>query len=146
MSVVAISFFLRERGVTVKTAVLKTLWQRFREWLRLAWREAGNQVQDWQQAVRTRLQRNPQENEADQPPWRFIRLNALSPREQIRYFYLSTVKRASDKGVARQQAETPLEFAQDLKEQYSKPRKMWMPSPMRSWKPDTAVPLSKPKM
>lgn len=118
MSVVAISFFLRERGVTVKTAVLKTLWQRFREWLRLAWREAGNQVQDWQQAVRTRLQRNPQENEADQPPWRFIRLNALSPREQIRYFYLSTVKRASDKGVARQQAETPLEFAQDLKEQW----------------------------
>ncbi|MBK7896889.1 MAG: DUF4129 domain-containing protein [Anaerolineaceae bacterium] len=118
MSVMAISFFLRERGVKVNTAVLQTFWQRFRHWLRLAWREAGSQVQDWQQAVRTRLQRQPKESEENKPPWRFIRLNALSPREQIRYFYLSTVKRASDKGVPRQQAETPLEFAEDLKQQW----------------------------
>ncbi|MEZ4593352.1 MAG: DUF4129 domain-containing protein [Chloroflexota bacterium] len=118
MSVVAISFFLRERGVKLNTAVLQTVWLRFRGWLRLAWREAGSQVQDWQQAVRTRLQRQPKESEENKPPWRFIRLNALSPREQIRYFYLSTVKRASDKGVARQEAETPLEFAEDLKQQW----------------------------
>ncbi|MCA9919419.1 MAG: DUF4129 domain-containing protein [Anaerolineales bacterium] len=118
MSVVAITFFLRERGVEMNTAVLQSLWLRLRNWLRLAWREAGNQVQDLQQAVRARLQRAPDESNTNQPPQRYIRFNSLSPREQIRYFYLSTVKRASDKGVARQQAETPLEFAQDLKEQW----------------------------
>jgi hypothetical protein len=118
MSVMAISFFLRERGVQVNTASLQRIWQLILHWLQITWKEAGHQIQDWQQAVRSRLQREPKESVENQPPWRFIRLNALSPREQIRYFYLSTVKRASDKGVARQQAETPLEFADDLKEQW----------------------------
>jgi hypothetical protein len=42
-------------------------------------------------------------------------VNALSPRERIHYFYLSTVKRADQKGVTRLESETPLEFADDLK-------------------------------
>lgn len=118
VSVMAISFFLRERGVKVDTAVFQSIWQQLRAWLQTVWRGAGHQMRDWQQAVRARLQREPDEKSADQPPWRFIRLNSLSPREQIRYFYLSTVKRAADKGVPRQQAETPLEFAEDLKESW----------------------------
>ncbi len=117
VSVMAISFFLRERGIKVNTAVVQSFWQRLRRWLQTAWRGAGHQVRDLGQAVRSRLQRAPKE-EQSKPPWRFIRLNALSPREQIRYFYLSTVKRAADKGVSRQQAETPLEFARDLKESW----------------------------
>jgi hypothetical protein len=48
--------------------------------------------------------------------WRFIRLGGLPPREQIRYFYLSTVRRAGERGVPRNSAETPLEFAEDLKD------------------------------
>ena len=118
MSVLAISFFLRERGVKLNTAVAQTIWQRVRQWLQTAWRGAGHQMRDWQQAVRTRLQKEPEDEESTKPPWRFIRLNALSPREQIRYFYLSTVKRAANKGVPRQQDETPLEFAQDLKQSW----------------------------
>ena len=51
-------------------------------------------------------------------PWRFIRLNALSAREQIRYFYLSTVRRAGERGVPRDRSETPSEFAADLKENW----------------------------
>ena len=117
MSVTAVSFFLRERGVQLNTAKMQTFWQALKAWLLAAWRGAGHQVQDWQQAVRARLQRTPAEKE-DQPPWRFVRLNALSPREQIRYFYLSTVKRAANKGVSRRQAETPLEFARDLKKSW----------------------------
>ncbi|MDX1413920.1 MAG: DUF4129 domain-containing protein, partial [Candidatus Promineifilaceae bacterium] len=50
--------------------------------------------------------------------WRFFRIGALSPREQIRYFYLSTVRRAADKGVRRESAETPLEFSEDLKQSW----------------------------
>ena len=49
------------------------------------------------------------------PPWRFVRLNALSPREKVRYFYLSTLKRAEKGGVPRQESETPSEFANDLR-------------------------------
>jgi hypothetical protein len=52
------------------------------------------------------------------PPWNFIRLNALSAREQIRYFYLSTVRRAGERGVPRDRSETPSEFAADLKENW----------------------------
>lgn len=118
ISVMAVSFFLRERGIKVNTAVIQSFWQQLRHWLQSIWRDAGHQMRDWQQAVRTRLQREPVEKEKVQPPWRFIRLNALSPREQIRYFYLSTVRRAADKGVSRQQAETPLEFARDLKQNW----------------------------
>ncbi|MCA9947142.1 MAG: DUF4129 domain-containing protein [Anaerolineales bacterium] len=118
VSVMAISFFLRERGVKMDTAVFQSIWHRFRAWLKTAWRGAGHQVRDWQQAVQARIQRSNNEKESGQPPWRFIRLNSLSPREQIRYFYLSTVKRAGDKGVPRQRAETPLEYAQDLKQSW----------------------------
>jgi hypothetical protein len=118
MSVTAVSFFLRERGIRVNTAVIQSFWQRLMEWFRTIWRGAGHQMRDLQHSVRARLQREPSEKEKAKPPWRFIRLNALSPREQIRYFYLSTVKRAANKGVPRQQAETPLEFARDLKESW----------------------------
>ena len=51
-------------------------------------------------------------------PWRFIRVGALSPREQIRYYYLSIVRRAGDKGVKRIPSETPIEYAEDLRENW----------------------------
>ncbi len=118
LGILAIQFFLRGRGGGLKTAVFHHAWQQFRQWLQTMWRGAGKQVQDWQQAVRARRQNQRQDEQSSQPPWRFIRINALSPREQMRYFYLSIVKRAANKGVARQKGETPLEFAQDLKESW----------------------------
>ncbi|HRI57781.1 MAG TPA: DUF4129 domain-containing protein, partial [Anaerolineae bacterium] len=47
-------------------------------------------------------------------PWRFIRLAGLPPRAQVRYFYLSTLRRAADQGIARRPAQTPREFVEDL--------------------------------
>ncbi|MEZ4769260.1 MAG: DUF4129 domain-containing protein [Caldilineales bacterium] len=47
-------------------------------------------------------------------PWRFVRLNALSPRDRVRYFYLSTVRRAAEQGTVRQPSQTPVEFLRDL--------------------------------
>ena len=47
-------------------------------------------------------------------PWRFVRLNALSPRDRVRYFYLSTVRRAAEQGTVRQPSQTPAEFLHDL--------------------------------
>jgi len=42
------------------------------------------------------------------------RWGPLPPRERIRYFYLRTVRRAAERGLARPVHETPLEFAGDL--------------------------------
>jgi hypothetical protein len=61
------------------------------------------------------LRRSVQIDKKGAAPWRFIRLRGLSTREQIRYFYLSTVRRAGQRGVERGQSETPLEYASDLK-------------------------------
>ena len=41
---------------------------------------------------------------------RLLRLGRLSPRELVRYYYLSTVRRASKAGVRRQPSQTPAEF------------------------------------
>lgn len=52
----------------------------------------------------------------ERQPWRFVRLGGLSPREQVRYFYLSTLRRAADHGIVRGPAQTPGEFVQDLEQ------------------------------
>jgi hypothetical protein len=44
-------------------------------------------------------------------PWSFVNLRRLSPREQIRFYYLALVRRA---GVVRQKHQTPLEFQAHL--------------------------------
>jgi hypothetical protein len=45
---------------------------------------------------------------------RLLRLNALSPEEQVRYFYLSLLRRAQEQGVQRIPSQTPREFAARL--------------------------------
>ena len=49
-------------------------------------------------------------------PWRFIRVNSLSPREHVRYFYLSIVRRAAQQGISRNPPDTPLEFSHSLED------------------------------
>ncbi len=47
-------------------------------------------------------------------PFRFVRLNALSARERVLYFYLSTVRRAEEQGIPRAPTQTPYEYSQTL--------------------------------
>ena len=119
IAVMALIFFLRERKTILQGESAGQIWQRFWEWLRDFWWGL------WQRAGNIRLQlpkllpdREDDSNPEDgkQRRWRFFRLGALAPREQIRYFYLSTVRRAAEKGVKRESAETPLEFVEDLKD------------------------------
>ena len=49
---------------------------------------------------------------------RFLRLNTLPPRDQIRYFYLATLKRAGQRGVVRSSHQTPNEYAAYLKDHW----------------------------
>lgn len=46
--------------------------------------------------------------------WPRLRLGRLSPREQVRYFYLSHLRRAAEAGRPRQPEQTPAEYAADL--------------------------------
>lgn len=48
-------------------------------------------------------------------PWRYLSLRRLSPRERVRYFYLSTAERAARQGLARPPASTPWEYASLLR-------------------------------
>ncbi|MCL4263058.1 MAG: DUF4129 domain-containing protein [Anaerolineae bacterium] len=117
MSIVAISFFLRDRGFRVNTALFVRASRSLVSWLRNLWHDVAEYAEDFAQAARSRWPTAVKPDNAQTPasPWRFIRLNALSPRDQIRYFYLSTVKRAAEQGQPRHPDETPLEFAEDLK-------------------------------
>jgi len=114
VSVLAFAFFLRERGVKVNTAVLRYLWRSFVLWWRSLWEGLRSELNEVREAIQTRLQRPPRNPEVH-PPWRYVRLNSLSPREKVFYFYLAMVRRAGNEGVPREQSETPTEFAGDLK-------------------------------
>lgn len=119
MTVIAVAFFLRERGIRLNGQSFKRLWAALAAWTMAAWRSLSAQAVGMRQAVQLR-RRVPGSKTAPQKqsPWRFVRLNSLSPREQLRYFYLSTVRRAAERGVEREESETPLEYAQDLKESW----------------------------
>ena len=43
-------------------------------------------------------------------------LGGLSPREQVRFYYLSLVRRATERGVNRQDSATPLEYTDQLRQ------------------------------
>ncbi len=117
ITVIAVSFFLHGRGYRLNRQSWRRLWAAFARWAANLWRSLSLQAAGIQKAVqnRRRARSKPPQSQTSSP-WRFIRLNALSPRDQLRYFYLSTVRRASERGVKRAQSETPLEYARDLKE------------------------------
>lgn len=90
--------------------LLARLWTYLKSW--------GHSVQALAQSIQVSLpgRRVPPTNQAARQPWRFVRLAGLPPREQVRYFYLSTLRRAADQGIVRQPAQTPQEFVQDLEQ------------------------------
>lgn len=118
MTVVAFLFFLRERGVSVNKEMWRQWWTAVSQWWRKLRQNMSRQMAAARQTIQSRRQRPDKQQSRRPAAQRFIRLNALSPRDQLRYFYLSTLERAGRRGVARQESETPLEFAQDLKENW----------------------------
>jgi hypothetical protein len=49
------------------------------------------------------------------PPWSYVSLSSLSPRQLVMYFYLSIVRRASDRDIVRQPWQTPYEYGAQLR-------------------------------
>ncbi|MCA9934598.1 MAG: DUF4129 domain-containing protein [Ardenticatenaceae bacterium] len=116
--VTAVLYFLRERDVTVNKAALRQWWQRALIWLRQLWQSAASEINDLRQSLRRPTPKLPEAEQDPRPSWQFVRVNGLPPREQVRYFYLSVVRRAGETGVPRQKSETPLEYATNLKERW----------------------------
>ena len=112
--VLALLFFLQNRSLRLPLP-FRLVWDRFTAWWRSVWRVARLSVIDLRDAMVTRLVRDDEVGFDAARPWRFVRLNALTPRQKLRYFYLSTVRRAEERGLEREESETPIEYAGDLK-------------------------------
>jgi hypothetical protein len=104
--------FVRDRMGTLEGAegADGTWWRRLLLWLRevwRTWRRLGQEVQ--QRLVRRQPERRAERSDAWRRPG-FFSLRRLAPRELVRYFYLSTVRRAAQAGQPRQRGQTPYEY------------------------------------
>lgn len=115
---IALVFFLRDRGVQLRYEPLVRFLRLLGQWLRRLRTGAAHRAAAVQRSIRRGLDALRPSGDRSLTPWRFLRVNALPPREQIRYFYLSTVRRAADEGVPRDKSETPAEYARDLQAQW----------------------------
>jgi hypothetical protein len=115
--ILAILYFLRERKVILQGKSALSIWQQIMLWLEHFWEHLRHGARTVRFKIPVRFGQAPEDQDslAKKRRWRFIRLGGLSPREQIRYFYLSTVRRAGDRGVNRDSSETPLEYSEELK-------------------------------
>lgn len=95
----------------------QSLWARLREWWRQLWGEVQLRASALRQGLQTALRRDGDADAAvsRRPP---VAVDQLTPREQVRYYYLQAVERAAQQGVARRPAETPAEFLRDLQTEW----------------------------
>lgn len=115
--VLALRFIVGKEGLDLTIAKLQRGWAQIWARLRARWAELGQAARGMQLNL---TGRGPASDLAapGRSPWRFIRVGGLPPREQVRYFYLSAVRRAAGQGVARQPSQTPGEFVRDLESQW----------------------------
>ncbi len=103
--------YLGGRGVRLNLTQLRRLWALLCAW----WAVWRGRVKEAGRRVRAAIAvRRAGAEVGESSRWRFLSLRQLDPRGRIRYFYLSTVRRASESGVPRQPSETPHEYEKDL--------------------------------
>lgn len=95
------------------------LWRRLMAWLVSLW----HTIWLWRREVQTMLadritRRGRGRVRAEVLP-RFFSLRRLSPRNLVRYFYLSTARRASRAGQPREPGQTPYEYRSSLGRRFS---------------------------
>lgn len=119
LAVIAIGYFMRERGIKLNFETLRAAWAKLRLWLSRGWNQMTEQVGDFQRGLaRRQVKTEDVEKNGRSLPFNFVRVNGLIPREQVKYFYLSTLRRAEEKGIERRQSLTPQEFKATLLEQF----------------------------
>ena len=103
---------LRDTGLRVTRGRLRLAWERLWAALRGWGRQARALARTLPRSLPGR--RAPARVQTAIPPWRFVRVAGLSPREQVRYFYLSALHHAADSGLRRAPTQTPQEFMAEL--------------------------------
>lgn len=107
--------YLRERGYPLNAETARKLWNGLKAMLAAWWQWLRSRSETLVAALPSRPQHAADAEAGERRmPWRFRRINSLSPREQVRFFYLAAVRRATEQGVERRPAETPLEYTNDL--------------------------------
>ncbi|HTP08952.1 MAG TPA: DUF4129 domain-containing protein [Anaerolineae bacterium] len=86
-------------------------WQRLRAWFG----GLNQQIEDLLEA--RRRARRPSATRSVSAPQRWINLRRLSPRQQVRFYYLAMLRRGGERGHARQPTQTPYEYARTLESQ-----------------------------
>jgi hypothetical protein len=80
---------------------LSTFWNGFREASRRTARRMRERLAARLAAQRARIERQR---------WRYVNIHKLSPRDRVRYFYLSVLYRSAQQGLPRPKGATPLEY------------------------------------
>ena len=116
----AVLFFLRERGYKLQWGRVQESVGATRTQLRAFWQRLRRRARGARRALRERLRgpAAPPDAVLDAPRLDLRRPRAMSPREQIRFYYLSIVRRAGQSGVPRAENATPLEYTRQLKNQW----------------------------
>jgi hypothetical protein len=114
ISLISIVYFTKNRDLRINRNDIGRWWTSFVMWIMELWRTLFHQVGGIAAVAGGRLPKSQGEEVGDQERWRFVRLSNLSPRDKIRYYYLSTVRRAGTRGVRRQEQETPNEYLQGM--------------------------------
>jgi hypothetical protein len=106
-----------------RNPVLKAALQQLPVWQRLArwWRRVRRLLGVWGKRMTTALQvrraaRSTPTARSSASARRWINPRRLSPREQIQFYYRALLRRGSERGLPRQPAQTPLEYAHDLQQ------------------------------
>jgi hypothetical protein len=97
---------------------IRLWWERVRAWWRALWRRwrlHGLDVPAWLSRRRAALLARTRVGPG---PFRFFFPGRLPPRQLIRYFYLSTTRRAAQAGQPRRESETPYEYQASLDQQF----------------------------
>jgi hypothetical protein len=116
----AVIRFLRDRlGVLAKGEGAEgKWWGRFLAWLRVLW----SRWRTWRAGVEAAIARRLAERRAEglmpRGLFHYVSLRRLSPRERVRFFYLSTEKRAAQAGQPRRPSQTPYEYRSTLDGQF----------------------------
>ena len=114
IAILAVRFLLGPDGLAVTRERVRFLLARLAGLLRRWWRGLKQVARTVDLSLPLRRGGREGDDASQARPWRFIRVNALPPRERVRYFYLSIVRRATDLGMQRKPSQTPDEYLRDL--------------------------------
>ncbi len=116
----ALVFFLRERGYRLDFGRMQRSVSTLGEQARALWRRLRRRAKAMSHTLRERLQppADAAAPTAGPHPLDLGRRRAMTPREQIRAYYLAAVRRAGQSGVPRADNATPLEYVRELKEHW----------------------------